>query len=119
MRTALVVVFVLTAIVIASRTARVFAEYAVGMERGRIEVRHATWDAAAQCRPAFPVELGASIELTITLDALGRTRSVSGEPSVRAFERCVSRRLRRQRLRPTGEDRGHRWTVITRYVFAP
>lgn len=95
------------------------AEYAVGMEPGRIAVRHAAWDAAAVCRPTFPPELGRTVDLTITIDRRGRVLSVEAMPDVRAFEQCVLRALRQRPHRPTGVDRaGRRWVVVTRYVFA-
>ena len=34
------------------------AEYAVGMEPGRVAVRHAAWDASQACAASFPAELG-------------------------------------------------------------
>ncbi|MFO0711816.1 MAG: hypothetical protein U0353_18330 [Sandaracinus sp.] len=94
------------------------AEYAVGMERGRIEVRHAAWDAAAGCRAHWPAELGRTVDLSITLDRRGRVVALDASPDASAFERCLLRALRRHSLRPTGEDRrARRWTVVTRYVF--
>lgn len=95
------------------------AEYAVGMEPGRIALRHAAWDAADRCTPLFPRELGDSVELTITLGRRGRVLSIAAEPDVPAFRRCVLRALRRHLVPATGEDRrAPRWVVVTRYVFA-
>jgi hypothetical protein len=97
----------------------VMAEYAVGMERGRLEVRHAAWDGAAACRADWPDELGRTVDLSITLDRRGRVVTLDASPDASAFERCLLHALRRRPLRPTGEDRGARgWTVVTRYVFA-
>jgi hypothetical protein len=95
------------------------AEYAVGMEPGRIALRHAAWDAAEQCSAHFPRELGDSIELTITLDRRGRVLSIAADPEVPAFRRCVRQALRRRPVPATGADRrAPRWVVVTRYVFA-
>ncbi len=94
------------------------AEYAVGMEPGRIAVRHSAWDAAASCRETLPPEAGRTVDLTITIDRRGRVLSVEGVPDVRPFEQCVMRAMRTAPLRPTGVDRaGRRWVVVTRYVF--
>jgi hypothetical protein len=88
------------------------AEYAVGMEPGRIALRHAAWDAADRCTPLFPRELGDSVELTITLGRRGRVLSIAAEPDVPAFRRCVLRALRRHLVPATGEDRrAPRWVV--------
>ncbi|MBN8611237.1 MAG: hypothetical protein J0L92_11660 [Deltaproteobacteria bacterium] len=109
---------VLTAAVLPCLEGVAHAEYAVGMEPGRVAVRHAAWDAAAACRPAFPAELGRTVDLSITIDRRGRVLSVEGTPDVRVFEQCVLRALRGAPHRPTGVDRAsRRWVVVTRYVF--
>jgi len=95
------------------------AEYAVGMEPGRIALRHAAWDAADRCTALFPRELGDSIELTITVDRRGRVRSIAADPDAPAFRRCVRHAMRQRLVPATGEDRrAPRWVVVTRYVFA-
>jgi hypothetical protein len=98
------------------------AEYAVGMEPGRIALRHAAWDAADRCTPLFPRELGDSVELTITLGRRGRVLSIAAEPDVPAFEQVrAAHALRRAPHRPRHgrrSSRRRRWVVVTRYVFA-
>jgi len=95
------------------------AEYAVGMEPGRIAVRHAAWRAGDACLEHLPDASVRSVDLTISLDRRGRARRVEAAEDVPAFLACVTGRLRRERLPPTGADRdAAEWVVVTRYVVA-
>lgn len=95
------------------------AEYAVGMEPGRIAVRRAAWRAGDACVEHLPDPSVRAVDLTITLDRRGRARRVEAAQDVRAFLACVTERLRRERLPPTGVDRDPaEWVVVTRYVVA-